>query len=49
MADAGGSSVVAAEVRRFDALAAQWWDPRGPMAPLHAMNPLRVGWIDAPA
>lgn len=38
------SSVVAAEVAQFDALAAQWWNPRGPMAPLHAMNPLRVGW-----
>jgi len=33
------------EVSKFDALAAQWWDPRGPMAPLHAMNPLRTGWI----
>ena len=31
---------------RFDALAAQWWDPSGPMAPLHAMNPLRAGWIN---
>ncbi len=38
--------VTAAEVARFDALAAQWWDPRGPMRPLHQMNPLRVGWID---
>ncbi len=35
------------EVARFDALAARWWDPKGPMAPLHAMNPLRTGWIDA--
>ena len=34
-----------AEVAKFDALAAQWWDPAGPMGPLHAMNPLRVGWI----
>ena len=39
-------SVVMAEVARFDALAARWWDPRGPMAPLHAMNPLRTGWVD---
>lgn len=39
-------SVVPVEVARFDALASNWWDPRGPMAPLHAMNPLRVGWID---
>jgi len=34
-----------AEVEKFDALAARWWDPRGPMAPLHAMNPCRMGWI----
>ncbi len=40
------ASVRADEVARFDRLAAQWWDPAGPMAPLHAMNPLRVGWID---
>ena len=40
------SSVRADEVARFSALAASWWDPAGPMAPLHAMNPLRTGWID---
>ncbi len=40
------SSVRPDEVARFDALAERWWDPKGPMAPLHAMNPLRVGWID---
>ena len=34
-----------AEVARFDALAAQWWDPAGPMRALHAMNPLRLDWI----
>lgn len=40
------ASVRPDEVERFDKLAAQWWDPAGPMRPLHAMNPLRVGWID---
>ncbi len=35
-----------AEIARFDALAQQWWDPDGPMKPLHRMNPLRIGWID---
>ena len=40
------SSVRADEVARFDRLAATWWDPAGPMRPLHEMNPLRVGWID---
>ncbi len=40
------SSVSAAEVVRFDRLADSWWDPRGPMRPLHQMNPLRVRWAD---
>ncbi len=40
-------SVDRAEVARFGALAGRWWDASGPMRPLHAMNPLRVGWIDA--
>lgn len=35
----------AEEIEKFDRLAARWWDPRGPMAPLHAMNPARMGWI----
>ena len=39
------SSADAAEIAKFDALAAEWWNPRGPMAPLHAMNPTRMGWI----
>ena len=34
-----------AEIAKFDALAGRWWDPKGPMAPLHAMNPCRMGWI----
>jgi 2-polyprenyl-6-hydroxyphenyl methylase/3-demethylubiquinone-9 3-methyltransferase len=38
--------VLAAEVARFDALAGRWWDPDGPMRPLHRMNPARAGWID---
>jgi 2-polyprenyl-6-hydroxyphenyl methylase/3-demethylubiquinone-9 3-methyltransferase len=41
------SSVTASEIEKFGRLAARWWDPAGPMRPLHAMNPLRVGWIDA--
>ncbi len=42
-----GGAASPAEIARFDALAAEWWDPAGPMAPLHAMNPLRIGWIAA--
>lgn len=41
------TNLIAAEIAKFDALAAQWWDPRGPMRPLHAMNPARLGWITA--
>ena len=44
---AAHGSAVPDEIRRFDRLAARWWDPAGPMAPLHAMNALRVGWIDS--
>lgn len=38
-------SVDPAEVARFDRLAASWWDPDGPMRPLHRINPLRLGFI----
>ena len=43
---AGAEGVSPQEIARFDALASRWWDPDGPMKPLHRMNPLRVGWID---
>jgi len=39
------SSVDPREVERFARMAANWWDPRGPMAPLHKLNPVRVGYI----
>ena len=38
-------NVSAGEIARFDRLAASWWDPNGPMRPLHRMNPARVNWI----
>jgi len=41
----GGTTVSIAEVARFNALAADWWDPNGSMRPLHRMNPARIGWI----
>lgn len=40
-----GSSIDDAEVERFGRMAARWWDPRGPMAPLHKLNPVRIGYI----
>lgn len=33
----------------FGALASQWWDPAGPMRPLHLMNPIRLDWLLAQA
>ena len=33
------------ETEKFSALAAYWWDPKGPMHTLHDVNPLRTGWI----
>ncbi len=30
----------------FADLADSWWDPQGPMAPLHKINPLRVLYLD---
>ena len=33
------------EVDKFDALAESWWDPSGPMAPLHKLNPTRLAYI----
>ncbi len=50
MTDAGMTSsasptVDPAEVARFAALAAQWWDPRGKMGMLHKFNPVRLSFI----
>jgi 2-polyprenyl-6-hydroxyphenyl methylase/3-demethylubiquinone-9 3-methyltransferase len=39
------SSVDTAEVERFSRMAADWWDPHGPMAPLHKLNPVRLEYI----
>lgn len=38
-------NVDAAELGKFESLAAAWWDPSGPLATLHAINPLRVDYI----
>ena len=46
-----GSSATAnvnpAEVAKFSALANRWWDPDGPQAPLHVLNPARLGYVSA--
>ena len=35
-----------AEIARFDATAQRWWDPAGEFRPLHALNPVRVDYIE---
>lgn len=39
------TSVDSAEIARFTAMAAEWWDPHGRFRPLHRLNPLRIGYI----
>lgn len=43
--NATSSTVDPAEVARFSKLSQEWWDPKGKMAPLHAINPLRLAYI----
>ena len=38
-------SVDPAEVAKFSAMAAEWWDPTGKFAPLHKFNPVRLQFI----
>lgn len=33
------------EIARFEAIASEWWDVDGPMAPLHRMNPVRLDYL----
>lgn len=38
-------TVDSAEVARFSAMAAEWWDPTGKFRPLHKFNPVRLAYI----
>jgi len=40
-----GGTVDAAEVAKFEAMAAEWWDPSGKFKPLHRMNPVRLDYV----
>lgn len=44
MADA---TIDAGEVAKFERMAAEWWRPDGPAAPLHKMNPVRLDYLCA--
>ena len=39
------NSVDAEEIKKFSALADQWWDPEGSFKPLHKLNPTRLEFI----
>ncbi|NCY12674.1 MAG: bifunctional 2-polyprenyl-6-hydroxyphenol methylase/3-demethylubiquinol 3-O-methyltransferase UbiG [Burkholderiaceae bacterium] len=41
------SNVDYSEIDKFSALAHRWWDPTSEFKPLHAINPLRLGWIQS--
>jgi 2-polyprenyl-6-hydroxyphenyl methylase/3-demethylubiquinone-9 3-methyltransferase len=40
-----GSTVDPAELDRFSAMAEEWWDHHGKMAPLHRFNPVRLAYV----
>ena len=44
---AAAAGVIDEEVRRFAALGDEWWNPAGPMAALHGLNPTRLAWMRA--
>ncbi|MFV0360903.1 bifunctional 2-polyprenyl-6-hydroxyphenol methylase/3-demethylubiquinol 3-O-methyltransferase UbiG [Tropicimonas sp.] len=39
------TTVDPAEVAKFEAMAAEWWDPTGKFRPLHMLNPTRLDYI----
>ena len=42
---AAQTTVDPSEVAKFEAMAAEWWDPTGKFKPLHMMNPCRLDYI----
>ncbi|WP_421589819.1 bifunctional 2-polyprenyl-6-hydroxyphenol methylase/3-demethylubiquinol 3-O-methyltransferase UbiG [Shinella sp. M27] len=45
MSEAARTTIDQAEVDRFSAMAAEWWDPTGKFRPLHRFNPVRLTYI----
>lgn len=39
------STIDPAEVAKFEAMAAEWWNPNGKFKPLHMLNPCRLDYI----
>lgn len=42
---ASQTTVDPSEVAKFEAMAAEWWDPAGKFKPLHMLNPCRLDYI----
>lgn len=40
------ANVDPAEIAKFEAIAADWWNPEGDFKPLHELNPLRLNYIN---
>ena len=40
-------TVDAGQIAKFEAMAAEWWDPNGKFKPLHMLNPRRLDYIIA--
>ncbi|MFI4895140.1 MAG: bifunctional 2-polyprenyl-6-hydroxyphenol methylase/3-demethylubiquinol 3-O-methyltransferase UbiG [Steroidobacterales bacterium] len=45
MSQTTAAAHLSTEVQKFDALAHEFWDPRGAFHPLHALNPVRLQYI----
>jgi 2-polyprenyl-6-hydroxyphenyl methylase / 3-demethylubiquinone-9 3-methyltransferase len=41
----GATTIDPAEVAKFEAMAAEWWNPEGKFKPLHMLNPCRLDYI----
>lgn len=39
------STIDDGEIEKFQAMAAEWWDPNGKFKPLHMLNPCRLDYI----
>ncbi|GAB5438647.1 bifunctional 2-polyprenyl-6-hydroxyphenol methylase/3-demethylubiquinol 3-O-methyltransferase UbiG [Falsiruegeria mediterranea] len=42
---APANTVDPSEIAKFEAMAAEWWDPNGKFKPLHMLNPCRLDYI----
>jgi 2-polyprenyl-6-hydroxyphenyl methylase/3-demethylubiquinone-9 3-methyltransferase len=42
---ATGGTVDPAEIAKFEAMAAEWWDPEGKFKPLHMLQPCRLDYV----